>query len=251
MFLVELHDRITGTHPVSIHPYVTLPLRPPGLPPARARRGGRPGNSRAGEDDDAAPVHLFLCGEYEAGDVPGAGAGRFRHAGGERAGDRCSVAMSDFVAAHAKLYTPIWIDLAMFQSLGAVVTEVILQCRKQDSRLPGVALATDNASDITSGRGQTGEKAVRRVFEALQRNRCILAFDQVGSFGLKQTSHHGIGDPDGSLIRSVLRLHEFLFELIDRQGELRQSKVCLTVGDPVLASLPNPRPTSTSRWSGR
>src|SRR5215213_112119 len=211
-FLLELLHRQTHTHPPSFEPYEPKMPRP--ILPRETRRDAGP----AAAGGEEAPVWVFL-------DVPG----EFDFG--------APLELAHFVAARAATHTPIWIDLSQMYQYEELVVEIIHQIRRYDRSVPPLSLPGGLAAEGVA-------KAVRRIFDALGRDRYVLALNGVGSFGRPPTWHHWprrdttVRSEDK--VKDLLR-SEFLRELVrqaSRPEVLRESLLAFSVSpsdtDPML-----------------
>lgn len=229
-FLLELLNRQTHTHPPSFEPYEPKMPRPI-MPQPRERRRDAGSAAPGGEE---APIWVFL-------DVPG----EFDFG--------APLELAHFVAARARTHTPIWIDLSLMYQFEEVVVEIIHQIRRYDRSVPPLSLpggpAAEDGSrdDLRPAEREGVAKAVRRIYDALGRDRYVLALNGVGSFGRPPTWHHwprrDTAMRSEDKVKDLLR-SEFLRELVrqaSRPEVLRESMLALSIspGDTDPKLLPD------------
>jgi hypothetical protein len=212
-FLVELYSELTSVHPVTAYHYAPLSTRALGVPAhmlrqaSREQSGSARSNRRRTENREKT-VHVFTCKATKADAY-------FQD-------DCCSLEMSEFVDSLGATHQPIWVDLSAYQSVEAVVQDIIHQCRKHDVRLPRVIFP------MTGQTGQNYGPAVRRVVEALRRGHYVLALDDVGTFGRQPTVHHGVHAAFAKEVTPGFDVFlDFLRELVKEAEGAGDSFVCL------------------------
>lgn len=226
-FLSELYYRSASSHPQSNRPYRVHVERPIGLEHS---------STDTVSAVAPAPIQLFRTVPMSLVDD------RHRY--------HASEALASFVESHSRDYTIIWIDLESLHTIGAIVTEVLRQCRRFDLTLPPAVLPTHGIQDETVAGSDVGDpseymhiRAAALIHEALSRGKYVLALDWVGFYGRPQTTHHGI--PRSALSHAsdrVFELHKFLGKLLcseecQANGDklirnIRESVICLAINDP-------------------
>ncbi|HYU31772.1 MAG TPA: SIR2 family protein [Thermoanaerobaculia bacterium] len=223
-FLLEMFSRQTGAHPPSLRPYEPRMFRP--IVPARSTTGG-PGTDGAPPEENKR-VWVFLDREnhFDFG---------------------ASLDLARFVASKAETHTPIWVDLSAMHKYEDLVVEIIRQIRKYDRSVPPLTLPgglAQNGKKEPKIDSALAKKAVQRIFEALCRDRYVLALNGVWSFGRPPSCHHwprsdrhaGPGDAEREATDVFLR--ELVKEARSEDGPLQDSILALSVSSPDTKRLP-------------
>jgi hypothetical protein len=200
--LLEMLSRLAGSHPPSLRPYDPKMGRP------IVARG--PWKVKSQEKSEEESIHLFLDDKrkFDFG---------------------ASLDLSRFVAEKTRTHVPIWIDLEAMHTYEEVAVEIIRQIHRYDRSIPPMVLPGGPAPNDV-------EKAVRRIRDALVRDRYVIAFNGVTRFGRPPTWHHGREgmaanrELPGEEEREQGRIR-FLYGLIDdaRMGRLRESVLALSL----------------------
>lgn len=154
---------------------------------------------------------------------------------------------SPYASALASLYQDyriIWVDCEVFHTIGGVVTHILSSCRQSDIGLP-FGLYTSASASVLSDRhfGKklpevAVKKAVRSILTALSRDRYVLVFDNVGSFGRPFTLHHGlVGSSQATveeMMGEIIRLLETLLDDLESEWPSGDSTVVISLTPPVF-----------------
>ncbi|MEO7734366.1 MAG: SIR2 family protein, partial [Kofleriaceae bacterium] len=211
-FLSHLYACLRSQHPASRVPYQTH-LPQPIAPLA-------PGTSTAASIATYrnARQNVFI---YEQ---------RSASAAGERVA--ASQVMADFVYTRKTEHhcTPIWINLEAHHSVGAVVQQIVEQCRVHDTFVSPF----DVPSRAVDPDGTAIALTVERLLHLLRRGRYVLAFDALEAFPWPPTAHHGASGEQESAPET-----ERLFALLEALMTHRQLQS--DIGVVICASFDLPR----------
>lgn len=192
-FLLELFSRLTGSHPPSFRAYDPKMSRPIVVDSGSRLRLDPKGRKKKGPERSETSVWVFL----DESDALDFGA---------------SLDLARFITSKAGTHIPIWLDLEAMHTYEDVAVEIIRQIRRYDRRVPPMTLPGGQAGDI---RGV--DKAVRRIADGLLRDRYVVAFNGVGSFGRPPTWHHGLLRSQSHFIPDHLKEEE------EKRRELRNA----------------------------
>lgn len=178
VFLQELYERLTRSHPSIRRAYRAYDHRPSIMPADGKSDGGDRSENEVGDlsrQEEATRFSLFVDGEQEAG----LGA---------------SKRLAEFVTRLGHSHLPVWVDLESKHSIEHVLADLLEQLRRYDPTLPPEIIPAEQTLGGRHGKGghhpRDFAKSVRRVLSALSRGRYVVAFDGVASFGRSPVEHH-------------------------------------------------------------
>jgi len=105
-------------------------------------------------------------------------------------------------------YKVIWIDMEHYQSVQGIVSEFFYQVRKLNPKAPSCNISALNSEE----NNKEIKKIVERIGEVFQRDRYVLVFDSLESFGRPPMDHHGIptNEDVSDFKKEIKRLYSLL-----------------------------------------
>jgi hypothetical protein len=216
LFLREMYEQLTESHPASRVTYDALPMLPPFRAADRADRKGhgdaddcRSGEKRTeGQDQPEARSGvgeaLLDSPAVVASDDPEYLDYSVALIYGREAGCGTSTSLVNRVNALSATHQVIWCDLAEIANLESLVDILLNEFRRLD---PGL-MPFGELPPVREDEGSYEESLIlwlaRRLATAMRRGKYVVALDAAGEFGRHALAHHvwGVHDIDISSLRS-------------------------------------------------